>query len=186
MLAPCCIPSKSPVSATTVVHLFNCSRLDVILIGKPPACRAATKMFSSLLPTRRGLASFAAPSEDNFITRLIKMRVVKNQTTNGKVSHFSALVVAGNGRGGLGFAQAKHASGPDAIQKAARKATRGMEFYERWQDRTLFHDDYVKFKATKLYVRPAAPSTHPGRNALCRNGSAVSSCNCRDLQMHGN
>lgn len=137
-------------------------------------------MFLSLV-AKQSLSSFAAASEEGLITRLVKMRVVKNQTTNGKVAHFSALVVAGNGRGGLGFAQAKHTAGPDAIQKAARKATRNMEFYERWQDRTLFHDDYVKFKATKLYVRPAAPSTEPACGVLCRNGSTVPSCNCRDL-----
>lgn len=87
------------------------------------------------------------------------MRVVKNQTTNGKIAHFSALVVAGNEHGGLGFAQAKQSAGPDAIQKASKKAIKSMEFFPRWQDRTIFHDDYTKFKATKLYVRPAPPST---------------------------
>lgn len=102
---------------------------------------------------------YATEVESKFTTRLIKMRVVKNQTTNGKIAHFSALVVAGNEHGGLGFAQAKHASGPDAIQKASRKAIKSMEFFPRWQDRTIFHDDYVKFKATKLYVRPAPTST---------------------------
>ena len=67
---------------------------------------------------------YATDFESKFMTRLINMRVVKNQTTNGKVAHFSALVVAGNEHGGLGFAQSKHSSGPDAIQKASKKATK--------------------------------------------------------------
>lgn len=94
------------------------------------------------------------------MTRLIKMRVVKNQTANGKIAKFSALVVAGNGKGGLGFAHAKCDSLSDAYQKAAKKAIKNIEYYERFKNRTIFHDDFVKFKSTKLFVRPAPPSIY--------------------------
>lgn len=127
---------------------------------------------------------YATDAESKFITRLVKMRVVKNQTTNGKVAHFSALVVAGNGHGGLGFAQAKHSSGPDAIQKATKKAIKSMEFFPRWQDRTIFHDDYTKFKATKLYARPAPPSTLMFIMTI-RYWTTLSSCHCRDMSLCG-
>lgn len=79
-------------------------------------------------------------------------------TKNGKLMRFNATVAAGNGAGAIGVASATHASAQDAILKAGRVATRNMEYFERWQDRTLFHDDIVKFKASKLVVRPSPPS----------------------------
>lgn len=88
--------------------------------------------------------------------RLVKMRIVKNMTKNGKYARFSAMVAVGNGRGGVGIAHAKSINAVDAIAKATRSATRTMQYYDRFQDRTLFHDDIVKFKATLLYLRPAA------------------------------
>jgi ribosomal protein S5 len=92
------------------------------------------------------------------VTRLIKMRVVKNMTVNGKIAKFSAIVVAGNGNGGLGCGDSKHNSAQEAVLKAGKLAIKNMEYFERWQNRTLFHDDFFKFKATKLYVRPSRPS----------------------------
>lgn len=86
------------------------------------------------------------------------MRVVKNMTKNGKIARFSAIVVAGNGNGGLGCGHGKHDSASEAVTKAGKLAVRDIQYFNRWQDRTLFHDDYVKYKATKLYVRPAPPS----------------------------
>lgn len=122
------------------------------------------------------------------LCRLIKLRLVKNQTTNGKVLRFSALVVAGNGNGGLGFAQAKCSTASDAIHKASKKATKTMEYYYRWQDRTIFHDDWVKFKATKLLVRPA-PFGKTKFNLiifyLIRVWKTLSSGHLRNLQMYG-
>ena len=92
------------------------------------------------------------------ITRLVNMRVVKNMTKNGKIARFSAIVVAGTGNGGLGCGHAKHDSASEAVTKAGKLAVRDIQYFNRWQDRTLFHDDYSKYKATKLYVRPAPPS----------------------------
>ena len=65
------------------------------------------------------------------------------------------MVAAGNGNGGVGLGQASHANSTDAILKAGKMAIRDMEFFERWHGRTLFHDAFAKFKASKLYVRPA-------------------------------
>lgn len=96
--------------------------------------------------------------ESKLITRLVNMRVVKNMTKNGKIARFSAIVVAGTGNGGLGCGHAKHDSGSESVTKAGKLAVRDIQYFNRWQDRTLFHDDYSKYKATKLYVRPAPPS----------------------------
>lgn len=86
------------------------------------------------------------------------MRVVKNMTKNGKIARFSAIVVAGTGNGGLGCGHSKHDSASEAVTKAGKLAVRDIQYFSRWQDRTLFHDDFAKYKATKLYVRPAPPS----------------------------
>ncbi len=99
-----------------------------------------------------------ASSTSKVITRLVNMRVVKNMTKNGKIARFSAIVVAGSGNGGLGCGHAKHDSASEAVLKAGRLAVKDIQYFNRWQDRTIFHDDFVKFKATKLYIRPSPPS----------------------------
>lgn len=88
--------------------------------------------------------------------RLLRLNMTKNQTKNGKISKFTAIVAVGNGNGGLGVGVAKHAQATDAIQKAARIAAKNISYYPVNESRTLFHDDFCKFKATSLYVRPAS------------------------------
>jgi hypothetical protein len=105
-------------------------------------------------------------SQSKLITRLVNMRVVKNMTKNGKIARFSAIVVAGNGNGGLGCGHAKHDTASEAVTKAGKLAVRDIQYFNRWQDRTLFHDDYAKYKATKLYVRPAPPSNYSSINCV--------------------
>ena len=91
-------------------------------------------------------------------TRLIKLRLVKHQTRNGKVANFSAMVVAGNGAGGVGFGFGKDAKSTESLIKAGKIAERNMEFFERFQGRTIFHPVTVKFKATIVMAKPAPAS----------------------------
>lgn len=91
-------------------------------------------------------------------TRLIKLRLVKHQARNGKVATFSALVVAGNAAGGVGYGFGRDLTTSDAIVKAGKIAERNMEFFDRFQGRTIFHAANVKFKATRLMVKPAPAS----------------------------
>ncbi len=106
------------------------------------------------------------------IVRLLEMRTVKNMTKNGKLARFSATVAVGNGRGSVGVAHGKSVNVADAVAKATRSATAHMEFFPRFQDRTLFHDDRVTFKATNLDARPSAhdagPRCHPTIGEICR------------------
>lgn len=95
--------------------------------------------------------------------RLIKMRLVKHQTRNGKVACFSALVAAGNGAGGVGCGFGRDKKSSNAIMKAGKIAERHMEFFERFQGRTIFHPVTVKFKATLLLAKPGPACT--GRRA---------------------
>lgn len=106
------------------------------------------------------------------IVRNIKLRAVKNQTSKGKIGKFSALIAVGDGKGAIGLSMSKNISLPVAVQRAVRLATRNMQKFPIFENRTLFHDDYVKFKATKIQVKPAAPNTgrrcHPTINEICR------------------
>lgn len=88
--------------------------------------------------------------------RLLRMSLTKNQTKNGKIASFNAFVAAGNRNGGLGIGAAKHSQAIDAIQKAGRVAVKSMTYFSIYENRTLHHDDFIKFKATRLYARPAA------------------------------
>ena len=92
--------------------------------------------------------------------RLLRLTMTKNQTRNGKIAKFSAVVVVGNDNGGFGLGTAKHLQASDAIQKASKIAAKNLEYFPTNESRTIFHDDCVKFKATKLYVRPAAKGIH--------------------------
>lgn len=95
----------------------------------------------------------------NLESRVISLRIVKNMTKNGKIQRFSVMVASGNGKGGVGLGQATHANSTDAIMKAGKMAVRNMEFFERWHERTLFHDGYAKFKASEIFARPAPKGT---------------------------
>jgi small subunit ribosomal protein S5 len=117
--------------------------------------------------------------------RLLRLNMTKNQTKNGKISKFSAIVAVGNCNGGLGIGSAKHQQATDAIQKAAKIAVKNMEYFPLYRSRTLYHDDFVKFKATKLYVRPASEES----GLRCHHSIAeISSClGIRDIsaKVHG-
>jgi ribosomal protein S5 len=88
------------------------------------------------------------------VSRVLSLRLVKNQTRNGKIPRFVALVAYGNRNGGLGLGKARHAQPADAVEKATSMSRRSVSFYEIHENRTLFHDDQVKFKASVVQVRP--------------------------------
>lgn len=89
------------------------------------------------------------------IARVLSLRLVKNQTKNGKIPRFVALVAYGNQNGGLGIGKSRHTQALEAINKATAIARKAMSYYELFEKRTIFHDDEVKFKASILQVRPA-------------------------------
>ena len=109
---------------------------------------------------------------NGLIVRLLKMRIIKNMTKNGKYVRYSAFVAVGNGSGGVGISHRKAVNAADAISKAVKTATKSMQHFPLWQNRTIFHDDKIKWKATELIVRPAAPLSghrcHPTITEMCR------------------
>jgi small subunit ribosomal protein S5 len=81
-------------------------------------------------------------------------RVVKG----GRKLRFRATVVIGNkkGRVGLGVGKSNEVTG--AIQKAISQAKKNL-VNVTLDNTTIAHDTSIKYKAAKLYLRPAAPGT---------------------------
>jgi len=79
-------------------------------------------------------------------------------TSGGRKFHIDAWVVVGNGNGRVGVGHGKAQETPDAIQKAIRRAKKNMIRAIVWRG-TVPHDIQVKFKATKLLIKPASPGT---------------------------
>ena len=79
-------------------------------------------------------------------------------TSGGRKFHIDAWVVVGNGNGKVGVGHGKAQETPDAIQKAIRRAKKNMIRAIVWKG-TVPHDIQVKFKATKLLIKPASPGT---------------------------
>ncbi|OMH84400.1 putative 37S ribosomal protein S5, mitochondrial [Zancudomyces culisetae] len=93
----------------------------------------------------------------NLTTKVILVRRTVQMTRKGKIPSMTALVVVGNCRGSAGYGEGKDADVPGAILKATRKAIRNMQYFPRYDDRTIYHDVYHKFKACKLYFWARKP-----------------------------
>lgn len=104
--------------------------------------------------------------------RVIKVRLLKCQTGIEKRRQFSVALAVGNGKGGLGYALGKDRSILDAMQKATKAAERTMIHYELYADRTLFHEDTIKYRSTTIVARPMPPDSgvraHWAIQELCR------------------
>lgn len=153
---------RSPLALNTALPL-RCLRTNV-------ATERNTSPFSFAKKPERGRSK---PTLDSgLIARVVKMRIIKNMTKNGKYVRYSAFMAVGNGRGSVGVSHAKSIDAVDAVAKATKSATKNMQYYERFQFRTIFHDDIVKFKSTKVHIRPAPPNTgrrcHPAIAEICR------------------
>jgi hypothetical protein len=88
--------------------------------------------------------------------KVLYARSTVNMTAKGKIRSRWALVVVGNGNGAGGYGQAKAEDLGVAVQKATQRAIKNMVAFERYDNRTIYHDIEHKFKATnlKLFARP--------------------------------
>lgn len=77
----------------------------------------------------------------------------------GRRFSFSALVVAGNGRGEVGIGLGKANEVPEAISKAARIAKKSLKTYTLRENRTIPHEVKGHFGAAEVIMLPAAPGT---------------------------
>lgn len=91
--------------------------------------------------------------------RVVAINRVAKVVKGGRRFSFSALVVAGNGTGRVGFGTGKAGEVPEAIGKAGRIAKKSLKNMNLKENRTIPHQVTGKFGAAKVILIPASPGT---------------------------
>ena len=105
----------------------------------------------------------AAPQDnssqtDGIVDKLVNVRRSAKVVKGGRVFGFSALVVAGDGQGKIGFGQGKSKEVPVAIQKATEAARRNMT-QAHLKGTTLHHEIRSSHGASDVLMLPASDGT---------------------------
>jgi small subunit ribosomal protein S5 len=90
---------------------------------------------------------------------LVSINRVAKVVKGGRRFGFSALVVAGDGKGRAGFGAGKAREVPEAIRKATEQARRTMIRVPLREGRTLHHDIRGRFGAGRVVMRAASQGT---------------------------
>ncbi len=96
------------------------------------------------------------PSE--LIEKVISINRVTKVTKGGKKLHFSALVVVGDTKGRIGFAQEKANEVADAIRKSLAKAKKSLTPVPM-EGATIPHEIIGEYGAAKVLLKPASEGT---------------------------
>lgn len=91
--------------------------------------------------------------------RVVAINRVAKVVKGGRRFSFSALVVAGNGTGEVGFGTGKAGEVPEAIGKAGRAAKKSQKRMNLKENRTIPHQVMGKFGAARVILIPASPGT---------------------------
>ena len=97
--------------------------------------------------------------KSELIEKLIYINRITKVVKGGRRFAFSALVVAGNQSGKLGFAHAKAKQVSDAIKKATESAKRKLIHIPLKEGRTIHHDVVQKKGSGKVVLRSAPKGT---------------------------
>ena len=108
----------------------------------------------NLRPRRRNRDSDETPLIEN----VIKVRRVSKTVKGGRNLSFNVMVAVGDGAGKVGIALASASAVPDAVQRAVKYAKNKM-FDIKLKDTTLPHESIVKFRSSKVMLKPASPGT---------------------------
>ncbi len=93
-----------------------------------------------------------------FDEEVLQIRRVSKKTPGGNYITFSALVAVGDRKGKVGVALGKSTEVPPAIRKAAERAKKSLVEVPL-KGTTIPHDVYIKYKAAKVYLKPAPVGT---------------------------
>ncbi|MCP4901614.1 MAG: 30S ribosomal protein S5 [bacterium] len=96
--------------------------------------------------------------ESEFVETVVHINRVAKVVKGGKNFSFSAVVVAGDGSGQVGYGTGKAREVPPAIQKASEQAKRYM-IRIPLVGGTVPHKVWGRWGATRVLLRPASPGT---------------------------
>ncbi|VDK37697.1 unnamed protein product [Taenia asiatica] len=90
-----------------------------------------------------------------FDTRVLELKAVSTMTaTVGRYRRFSALVVAGNGRGVCGVGKARSVTLRGALKRAKNRAYLNLISFNLKENRTLWHLGHVREWHTTIFATP--------------------------------
>ncbi|MEM1398493.1 MAG: 30S ribosomal protein S5 [Pseudomonadota bacterium] len=101
----------------------------------------------------------ARNEESELVEKLVGINRVAKVVKGGRRFGFAAIVVAGDGRGRVGFGAGKAREVPEAIRKATDQAKRNMIRVPLREGRTLHHDIHGRFGAGRVVLRAAPAGT---------------------------
>lgn len=95
---------------------------------------------------------------DGLQEKLVQVNRVAKVVKGGRIFAFTALVVAGDGKGRVGYGRGKAREVPTAIQKALEAAKRNMILVDL-NGATIQHSVKASHGASKVYMQPASAGT---------------------------
>lgn len=98
-------------------------------------------------------------TEQEFLERVVTINRVTKVVKGGRRFSFSALVVAGDGKGQVGIGTGKASEVPESINKAGRIAKKSLHRVPLKNERTIPHEIIGRFGASQVILRPAGPGT---------------------------
>ena len=107
---------------------------------------------------RRDRRRDAESEGPEYIEKVVDINRVAKVVKGGRRFSFTAIVVAGDGQGRVGFGMGRANEVPEAIRKGGVIARRSMIQVPMRQG-TIAHETLAHFKASKVVMRPAAPGT---------------------------
>ncbi|MDR2568082.1 MAG: 30S ribosomal protein S5 [Mycoplasmataceae bacterium] len=100
-----------------------------------------------------------ASRSDGIETKMINIKQINKTTKGGRRMRFSALVVAGNKDGIVGYGIGKSVEVPVAIKKAEQDARKNLVKVLINKRHTLFHEVELKNGACTMLIKPAPSGT---------------------------